>query len=158
MQKTMLTYKKASESDYTEFMELVRADAGEYLEHAMKLLRMDWKKFEHLFRTVGEVCGIYSDGELAGFYWVEHRDDVLHIHGLILKDSFQDRGIGTEVLGELEERFSGVVNTLELAVHDSNPRAKELYRRLGFRTVRRLDDEGFDVMQKEVASKDDSQM
>ena len=146
----MLTYKHASETDYAEFMKLVHADAGDYLEHAMKLMHMDWQKFEHLFRTVGEVCGIYRGDQLAGFYWIEHRGDVLHIHGLILKDQFQDQGVGTEVLDMLEERFAGEVKWMELAVHDSNLRAKQLYERLGYRTVRRLEDEGFDIMQKET--------
>ena len=146
----MLIYKQATGADYDEFMKLVRADAGKYLEHAMKLMEMDWKKFEHLFRTVGEVCGIYKEGRLAGFYWIEHRDDVLHIHGLILKDEFQDHGIGSEVLRVLEERCSRSADRMELAVHDSNPRAKQLYKRLGYRTVRRLEDEGFDIMQKEI--------
>ncbi len=147
-----LTYKEATEDDFSVFMDLIHADAGDYLEHAMKLMKMDWRKFEHLFRTVGEVRGIYVDGALAGFCWVEHRDDVLHIHGLILKNEYQDRGIGSEVLGMLEDRFAGVVDALELAVHDSNVRAKQLYERLGFETVRRLDDEGFDIMQKKIGA------
>jgi ribosomal protein S18 acetylase RimI-like enzyme len=133
-------------------MRLIHADAGDYLEHAMKLMRMDWKKFEHLFRTVGEVRGIYDDREVAGFYWIEHREEVLHIHGLILKDKYQDQGIGTEVLEMLEARFRGDAKVLELAVHDSNARAKQLYARLGFQTVRRLEDEGFDIMQKEIGA------
>lgn len=26
----------------------------------------------------------------AGFYWIELRDDTLHLHGLILKDTFHN--------------------------------------------------------------------
>ena len=148
----MVTYRRPTEEDIAVFLRLIHADAGDYLEHAMKLMQMDWKKFEHLFRTVGEVRGIYDDEDLAGFYWIEHREAVLHIHGLILKDKYQDQGIGTEVLEMLEERFRVGAEVLELAVHDSNARAKQLYARLGFETVRRLNDEGFDIMQKKIAA------
>lgn len=69
-------------------------------------MQMNLEEFSRLFRTVGEVYGIYQDGELAGFYWVEPRETTLHLHGLILRPEFQGQGIGREVLSYLDEQYS----------------------------------------------------
>jgi ribosomal protein S18 acetylase RimI-like enzyme len=69
---------------------------------------------------------------------------------LILKDEFQGRGIGSEVLNSLVNECSGKIDSIELGIHHSNQRAKELYERFGFRTVQTLDDLDFSIMQKEI--------
>jgi RimJ/RimL family protein N-acetyltransferase len=116
----------------------------------MTLMDMTWEEFTHLFRTVRDVYGIYEDGKLAGFCWVEIREAVLHLHGLMLKEPFWRHGIGTRVLHELEARYGDGVNTIEAGVHESNHRAKKSYQRLGYETVKTSNDLGFDVMQKHL--------
>jgi ribosomal protein S18 acetylase RimI-like enzyme len=96
----------------------------------------------------GQVYGIYQDGQLAGFYWIEEREDTLHLHGLILKSEFQGQGIGSQVLAMLAASYRSRVKAIELGVHRSNERAIALYERTGFETARTLDDLGFLVMQK----------
>jgi RimJ/RimL family protein N-acetyltransferase len=113
-------------------------------------LDMTWEEFPHLFRTVGDAYGIYEDGELTGFYWVEIREAVLYLHGLMVKEPFRGHCIGTRVLHELEARYGDGLNTIELGVHGSNRRAKKLYQRLGYEMVKTSDDLGFDVMQKHL--------
>lgn len=145
-----LRCKLAAAEDYDQFLEWTRNETVGYLGPTLELMQMTWAEFESLFRTVGRVYGIYEDGLPAGFYWIEERGSILHLHGLILLESFRGRGIGTEVLTHVEDRYQGKVDAIELGVHESNARARSLYERLGFETVKVLDDLGFYVMQKRL--------
>ena len=147
----MVTYSRAEASHYKLFMQLMRKHGADYLERSLLLMDMTWEAFSELFVTVGQVCGIYEDGCLAGFYWIEKRGAVLHLYGLILKEGFREQGIGTQVLHDLEARHGEGTHTFELGVHQSNRRAKRLYRRLGYRRGQTLEDLGFEIMQKQVS-------
>lgn len=149
----MIDLSPAPDGQYDEFLRLMLNETGSYLEPTLQRMQMSWEEFTRLFRTVGQVYGVYSGGALAGFCWVEPRGRVLHLHGLVLKGEFQGRGIGSATLEVLESRYKGTVDVIELGVHRSNRRAIALYERLGYRRVRVLDDLGFDIMQKQLTPK-----
>ena len=75
----MLSYRPASQEQYETFFDLMVAESSDYIHTTMQLMQGDLAEFSQLFRTVGEVFGIYQDNELAGFYWVELRETVLHL-------------------------------------------------------------------------------
>lgn len=147
----MVEYRPATEEQYEAFLQLMRDHAADYLERTMELMEMTWEQFSHLFRTVGQVYGVYERDEVAGFYWIEEREAVLHLHGLILKEAFRGQGIGTQVLHKIEAQYGDGMAAIELGVHESNSRAKKLYERLGYETVKTLDELGFEVMQKQLS-------
>jgi len=144
----MLTYEPAKVEQYDEFLQLMRDEASEYLEHSIELIQMTWQQFSQAFKTVGKVYGIYEDDQLAGFYWIEERRSVSHLHGIVLKSQFQGKGTGSQALEMLATKYRSTMDTIELGVHESNERAKRLYERLGYQTVKTLDDVGFYIMQK----------
>lgn len=144
----MLTFEAANAEQYGECMQLMLDEAGSYLQGTLKLMQMSMDEFNHLLRTVGTVYAIYDDKQLAGFYWIEEREKVLHLHALLLKQQFQGKGIGTQILRMLASKYSGTMATIELGVHESNERAIRLYERNGFNTVKQLDDLKFRIMQK----------
>ncbi len=146
----MLTFEPAREAQYAEFFQMMRDLSAAYLETTLALTQLTWQDFERLFRSTGQVFGIYEEGQLAGFYWIEQRERVLHLHGPFVKPSFQGHGIGSQVLKMLESEYSSRVNAVELGVHDSNAQAKSLYEKVGFETIKRLDELGFSVMQKRL--------
>jgi ribosomal protein S18 acetylase RimI-like enzyme len=146
----MLSYRAARTEDYDGFLDILHDQAAGYLEPTLRLMQMTWQEFAHQFRTVGQVYGIYRDGQLAGFYWIEERGDILHLHGLILKSEFQGQGIGTQVLTRLSTKYKERFTAIELGVHKSNVRAIALYERMGYETVKSLEDLGFFVMQKRL--------
>lgn len=148
----MLEYKHANTEQYETLLQLTQDQAAGYLERTLELMRLTWEEFGHLFRTVGGVYGIYKDGRLAGYFWIEEREAILHLHGLILKERYQGQGIGTQVLHDLEARYGDRMAAIELGVHESNVRAKRLYERTGYKTVKTYRDLGFDVMQKELSN------
>ncbi len=147
----MLSYKRATPEQYDEFMQLMQAEAADYLESTLSLMQMTLAEMQHLFQTVGQVHGIYQDGVVAGFYWIEARGRTLHLHGLILKQAFQRQGIGTAVLKQLEADYLGRVETIELGVHQANAGARALYEKLGYLSVKHLEALGFYIMQKPLA-------
>lgn len=132
----MLTYRLAAPEQFHEFFQLMVAESGDYLDPALSLMGADRARFAQLFRTVGQVYGIYQEDAWAGFYWVEVRDAVLHLHGLMLRPEFQGKGMGKQVLADLEAEYENRVEAMELGVHRSNERALALYERAGFRIVR----------------------
>jgi ribosomal protein S18 acetylase RimI-like enzyme len=144
----MLTYAPPTVEQYDEFLQMMWEEMQEYLPEAMRILHMTWAEYSQIFRTLGEVRSIYQDEHLAGFYWIEQRVDILHIHGIILKNKFRGQGIGTAVLTMLIEHFTGKMDKIELGVYQSNSGAIRLYEKMGFQTVRFLDDLGFYIMQK----------
>ncbi len=148
----MLTYKPAIYEQYDEFWQLMLKEAADYLERTMELMQMTLEEAQHLFKTVGQVCGIYQEDALAGFYWIEERDTVLHLHGLVLASEFQGKGIGTQVLTMLASTYSGKMETIELGVHESNVGARRLYERLGYQVVEYMDDLGFYIMQRSLVA------
>jgi len=129
----------------------MRDEAHEYLQRTMELMQMTQEQFDHLFRTIGHVYGIYEGKRLAGFYWIEERERFLHLHALILKSEFQGRGIGSEVLNMLASEYKDTASSIELGVHELNERAIRLYEQQGFRTVKQLDDVKFRIMQKRLS-------
>ena len=147
----MLRFEPADEKQYSEFLHLMMNFASDYLEDAMKLMHVSWERFNYLFRTFGEVYGIYVDGELAGFYWIEKRQNVLHLHALVLREEFQGRKIGRSVLLSIEERYRNEADVIELGVHVSNRNGISLYESLGYESVKFLEDLGFYIMQKRIS-------
>ncbi len=144
----MLAYRSAAEKQYDEFFRLMATESRGTLDTTLQLMGGDWDRFAQLFRTVGQVYGIYTDDDLAGFCWVEVRDAALHLNGLILRPEFQGKGIGRQALDYLETTYRDRVEAIELGVHGSNVRGLALYTRAGFQVVRTLDELGFLILQK----------
>jgi len=145
----MITCELARNEQYEELMALMMHE-GDYLTETLRLMKITEGEFDHLFRTIGRVYCIYSDMQLAGFYWVEEREKTLHLHAIIVKTEFQGKGTGTRILNNLTKQPNRSINMIELGVHESNLGAIRMYERNGFKTVERLDDVKFLIMRKQV--------
>ena len=146
----MLRCRPVGQDEFDGFFDLMQNEAGDYLGEAMNFLNMSEQGFRKLFKTVGEVYAICEDEKVAGFYWIEKRGKVLHLHGLVLSSEFQGRGIGRSVMKMLEDEFRDDFEMIELGVHESNAKARDLYQKLGYIVVRELPEIGFLIMQKRL--------
>jgi ribosomal protein S18 acetylase RimI-like enzyme len=151
-EETALTSRRASVDEYDGLFSLMYSEAAPYLEKTMELMQMTRRQFNQLFRTLGEVYSICWGGQSAGFYWIEQRGHILHIHGLIVRTEFQGQGIGSRILARLEEQYGDIVDAIEMGVHESNRRAIALYERTGYQIVKAIDHLGFIIMQKKMQS------
>lgn len=142
--------EQAKESQYDELFKMMLKYSSHYLQTAASKLNLSMEQFKESFKTVGKVYVMYLQREIAGFFWIEKRHDVLHIHALIIKEQFQGRGLGKQILNLIQDEYSSGARTLELGVHFSNDKAIKLYESFGFAKVKQFDDMGFIVMQKYV--------
>jgi ribosomal protein S18 acetylase RimI-like enzyme len=147
MMEAVLTFQLARDEQIDEFLELMRQEAADYVHPTLEKLGWSWEEFTQRARGVGWVFCIYYAGKKVGAYWIEEREQVVHLHGIVIAPSYQGQGIGTQVLKHLMEQYQGRMDAIELGVHTSNVRARALYERLGFRIVKVLPDVGFYIMQ-----------
>ncbi|WP_322806429.1 GNAT family N-acetyltransferase [Thermanaerothrix sp.] len=142
-----LTFQLAKDEQIDEFLELMRQEAADYVHPTLEKLGWSWEEFTQRARGVGWVYCVYRDEKKVGAYWIEERERVVHLHGIVIAPSYQGQGIGTQVLKHLINKYRGRMDAIELGVHASNVRAKALYERLGFRTVKVLPEVGFYILQ-----------
>ena len=146
----MITCQPATDSQYQEFLGLMLDHMADYLKSLMMLMEITLEQFSEILGSVGQVYSIQMDDQVSGFYWIEERGRELHLHGLILKTEYQGRGIGTQTLKALEEKYKDSMDFIELGVHKTNQKAIELYKKLGYQMVTSLDDLGFLILQKDL--------
>lgn len=88
----------------------------------------------------GEVVG-YVIGELREimFSGVSHRFKVGHILNIAVDGGWRGRGVGTRLMGEIEDRFRGMgASQATLEVRESNSTARTFYRNRGFAEIGRV--------------------
>jgi ribosomal protein S18 acetylase RimI-like enzyme len=146
----MLTYVSAKAEQLKDCLRLMFSETAEYLEKTLELMQLTRPQFAQLFQSVGEVRIIEYNDIPVGFFWIEIRDEILHIHELILRKEYQRKGIGRETMQYIEENCCRKAKTIEFGVHRSNRHAIDLYQKCGYeitRTLRHLD---FQIMQKKI--------
>ncbi len=143
-----MALKPATEGQYDGFVALIQAEASDYFNRSLRMMGMPVDTFRRLFRVAGWVYGVYEGKRPVGFCWIELRQGVVHIHGLVLEKEHQGRGIGTRVLEILESEFKGKASGIEIGVYLSNDRAREFFERHGYRVDRTRKDLEFHILKK----------
>jgi ribosomal protein S18 acetylase RimI-like enzyme len=147
----VLTYCRPNIEQLDHLFNLMCDETSEYLKDSLWLIGLTTSAFRAKFKSVGEVVEIFADGEPAGFYWIEKRGDILHLHGIILRREFQGRGLGHEAMQRIEDEHGLRIAAIELGVYRDNTAARRLYERLGYVVFKRRDDVHFDIMRKTLA-------
>ena len=147
----MLTLEPArTDQHYEALLELVYHQRSAYLDPLLDLIELTWEQFGQYFRSTGTVYRIFLDDGLVGMCWVEERQEILYLLGLVVKTERQGTGVGTQALVWLEQNCAATVQAIALQVHTSNPRARALYERMGYRVIDFDPASGFYQMQKRV--------
>ena len=78
-----------------------------------------------------EVTGAYEDGRLVGLIRViGDGASILYIQDLLVHPDFQNRGIGTALLGDVMKRYSHVYQ--KCLITDDSEKSVKFYQRMGF--------------------------
>jgi len=144
----MILFKLAQPEEMNNLFEVMRRETSDFLKDAFWEIGLAESALQNNFENIGQVFIIYSECEPAGFYWIEQRQEVLHLHGIVLRHYFQGLGIGRKVMTSLENRHCKNISAIELGVHHGNRKARRLYDKLGYRLVKHLNDVHFDIMRK----------
>ena len=77
-----------------------------------------------------------QDGKIIASIRCCIKDDILYIEKLIVDPDFQNRGIGTKIMTDIEKRYSSSVKRYSLFTGDKSARNIHLYKKLGYREIR----------------------
>jgi ribosomal protein S18 acetylase RimI-like enzyme len=100
-----------------------------------------WLHWMRTFGTAGDAAPheiVECDGLPVGYMCVEDRRNLVHVRELVLLPQFQNRGIGTAMLRQVQAHAEGRGVTLRLQTLHAN-RVAALYRRVGFREIGRTE-------------------
>ena len=75
---------------------------------------------------------IVLDGEPAGRIWIDRRDDEIRLLDIAIIPRWQDVGVGTALLEELQRQATEAELALRHSVYMTNQDALRFYRRLDF--------------------------
>ena len=88
--------------------------------------------FKTMVRVYGKLGGLVR---LWGLWTLHHstKDDELYVDGVAVAPEMRGNGIGTQLFELMESTASAKgINKITLDVIDTNPKAKALYKQLGF--------------------------
>ena len=100
--------------------------------------------YTHLsFQGFKEAFGLLGAMWRYAAYWIfrlfhpMHKNDVVHIDPIVVSDEARGMGIGTKLIEAVFEQAKRMrKKKVVLEVVDTNPMAKKLYEKLGFRVVK----------------------
>lgn len=131
----LLLVRSASQAD-TEFLWAVqRAALGPYVTAQFGVDEQAQRAHFDAHVVVGDHQIVRVNGSDAGFLSYERRADHVWLSRIALLPRFQSRGVGSMLIRRvLSEADDGGV-PVYLRVLRSNPRARDLYARFGFRVT-----------------------
>lgn len=149
----MITLKPArSASEFCCIIELIFETQNTNIPRQYFADDEDQNSYSAVLRSRGTAYQVLLNNNLVGVCWVELHKKQLFIHGLVIKEYFRDRGIGTQVIHALQSIYQTRCDTIGLKVHQSNTGAIRFYDRLGFNFQDFDDAHCFWTMHKQIVA------
>jgi ribosomal protein S18 acetylase RimI-like enzyme len=96
----------------------------------------EWQRINFASEFESTVTSVIEiDGRVGGYIQVRDEKHRLYLQNIALIPDFQSKGIGGELVAELQARARVRGIPLELAVFRTNISAQRFYARCGFRTA-----------------------
>ena len=90
-------------------------------------------KAEFRLKTIYKV---EQDGKIIASIRCYIKDNTLYLEKLIVDPDFQNRGIGTKIMTEIERRYSSSVNRYALFTGHKSARNLHIYNKLRYKEIR----------------------
>lgn len=134
----LIPYKLKYYKELRGMVEAIYAeDVGELsFDESKLLLTVEWLS-QH--PQSGAIYLIQNDDSVVGyvivvFYWSnEYGGQILIVDELYVKPEFRSNGFGTECFSILKSLYHEAIVAMQLEVSPQNKKAKQLYKRLGFK-------------------------
>ena len=136
---TDITIESADKSDLQAILALQKkayiSEAELYQDYSLPPLTQTSKEIEEDFNNQIFLKAMY-DGNLVGSVRALEKDGVCHVGRLIVKESYQDRGLGTRLLQAIEARFPQATR-FELFTGARSRKSLHLYHKQGYQIYRK---------------------
>ena len=130
----VLNFRPATPGDAEFLYQLLKATMREYVDQTWGW-EEEWQRaYFHMRFDPAKNQILVLDDQDIGVISVEWREDVVHLSTLYILPAYQGRGIGTQLLTDLQAAAFREGLPMTLRVLKANP-AKRLYERLGFVVV-----------------------
>lgn len=145
----MITLKPArSASEFCCMLDLIFEAQNKNIPRQYDVEDDSQNSYSALIRSHGTAYQVLDGTKLVGICWVELFGIELFIHGLVIKEHFRSRGIGTQVMFAVQKLYSDRSRLIALKVHQSNLGAIRFYEKLGFTFQEFDEDNCFWLMHK----------
>jgi ribosomal protein S18 acetylase RimI-like enzyme len=94
---------------------------------------LDDLKKEFMFKDIYKV---EFDGKIIASVRCFIKDHALYIEKLMVDPDLQNRGIGINIMHEIEKRYSAVVSRFELSTGHKSARNLHIYKKLRYKEIR----------------------
>ena len=136
MRRRSFELRNARPEDHEFLWQLKRQTMRTYVEKTWKRWndaeQKDWFSL-HFIPEAAQI--IIVDGRPAGRLEVTHDSREMTLRTIEISPEFQSKGVGAAVIGSLQIEAKSASVPLRLQVLKANPRARQLYERLGFTTT-----------------------
>lgn len=131
--------RASTDDDFMLAYDIRKNALGEYIKQTWGWDE-DWQMKFHKEDFNKDILSIIEvKGEPAGTLEVFYEPEHMVISGIYIIDKFQNLGIGTDLLKDLIRLADEKKLNIRLQVLKVNPKAKQLYERLGFDTYNTTD-------------------
>jgi ribosomal protein S18 acetylase RimI-like enzyme len=79
---------------------------------------------------------VEQDGKIIASIRCYIKDHILYLEKLIVDPDFQNRGIGTKIMTEIEQRYSSAVYRYALFTGHKSEKNLHIYNKLGYKEIR----------------------
>ncbi|MCX4365400.1 MAG: GNAT family N-acetyltransferase [Bacilli bacterium] len=116
--------------------ELIKYKLSSILDYASSITEEEREKIKKYVRTnvpkqIDNYQMIVFNDQVIGCLLITKHDDGVLLDEIYIKPEYQNRGIGTDIIGSLRERE----NIAYLWVYKENEKAIKLYKKMGFKIV-----------------------
>jgi ribosomal protein S18 acetylase RimI-like enzyme len=130
---------KASKSDLEAILQLQKdcymSEAEIYNDYNIPPLQQDLKSLENEFEN-SKILKCIINGEIVGSVRGFLKDETSYIGRLIVKNYFQNKGIGRQLLDSIESTFKDC-NRFELFTGHKSQKNLYLYKKLGYKEFKK---------------------
>ncbi len=130
--------EKATVSDAEELLALqklaYRSEAEIYNDFSIPPLIQTLESMKEDFKNQ-LFLKAFLDGRIIGSVRAYSKEETCHIGRLIVHPDYQNRGIGTRLMNDIERIFNGC-KRFELFTGDRSERNLRLYQKLGYRILK----------------------
>ncbi len=139
MSEMKIEIEAATENDLERILHLQKkafhGQALIYNDFSLPPLTQTVEDLEEEFRQKA-IYKVEQDGKIIASIRCFIKEDTLYIEKLVVEPDFQDRGIGTEIMTEIERRYSSSVNRYALFTGHRSIKSLHLYKKLNYREIR----------------------